>query len=161
MGNRFRKRNIIPVSFHLHQRILQRFKDIQIGSGTSGACIGRKPKQHNRNIFIVIALLAQPRSAQGFLSQTVNPLVAGGHGARLRGSLTFVQTTLTSLGPMSARKNGWASSSIKLGQGDQHCGFNRAKALLGIGPLPQGLKFKRMRRNIRHIQIFQQSNRGL
>ena len=161
MGNRFGKRNIIPFRFHLRQRILQGFKNIQIGRGAGGARIGRKPEQHNRNIFVMIALLAQPRSAQGFLGQTVNPLVAGSHGARLRRSLTFVQTALTAFRTMPAGKNGWTSGPVKLGQGNQHCGFNRAEALLGIGPLPQCLKLKRMRRNIRHIQIFQQSNRGL
>ena len=85
--------------------------------------------------------------------------MAGGHGLGLSRPSAGAGAALAAIRAVAARKHCGVGRAVNLGQGDQHGGFNRAKARLGVGPLAQRLKLQRMRRDIGQVQRCQRLDR--
>ena len=156
----FRHIKRVTFGFHPCQRVKQAFENTQISRCTDCARIRRETKQDNANLLFGILLAAQFCQTQCLFGQAGDALMAWCHCLAFRSGVAHFCTAVASIPAVATSKHCRVCRAINLWQGDKHRCLDRAKALTTIRPLAQGLELERLGRNIRHIQLFEQLNRG-
>ena len=153
--------NVIAAGLHSGQRIEKALKYGQIRCGSNSAGIWRKAKQHNANLFVSVFFTAQICQPRHFFCQHINAFMTRCHSFADGTGFAHISAALTARLTVATCVDCGVCGAVNLGQGDEHCCFNGAKATVARRPLAQRLKFKRMSSDIRNIKLCKCFDRGV
>ena len=134
------RRKVIPLRFHLMQRVEQALEHRQISGSSNGASVRREAKQHDANGLFSVLLTAQQGKALSLFNQRINALNTGCHRLHIANRSTFMRAASAAFRRVTACENSRVRRAVNLWQSHEHRRFNRAKPLFAACPLGKGLE---------------------
>ena len=113
--NGFRNLNIVAICLHRMERVEQRFKDVEVCSGSNRTRIGRKAEEHDADVFVRILFPTERGLTQCLLGKAVDALKARCHCSALLIARALIVAPAAPVRPVPPTKHSWASRAIKLG----------------------------------------------